>query len=58
MARNANYFETVPKFGLTNVFKYVGKYTTKHEEPSIIETSKFDFADCGKTIYIRTEQDE
>ena len=46
------------KFGLTNVFKYAGKYTTKYEEPSIIETSKFDFADCGKTIYIRTEQDE
>ena len=46
------------KFGITNVFSKVGDFRTKNELPFIITTSKFEFADCGKTIYIRTEQDE
>lgn len=46
------------KFGITDVFSKVGDFRTKNELPFIITTSKFEFADCGKTIYIRTEQDE
>ena len=46
------------KFGITNVFSKIGSFIRRKEFPSVYETKKLEFADCGKTIYIRTEQDE
>lgn len=46
------------KFGITDVFSKIGSFIRRREFPSVYKTKKLEFADCGKTIYIRKEQDE